>query len=223
MINCKKNEIIKTGAWKEIQLSFYNFKVIKDLGMLFPCEQSKNKKRYVEVECILCSKTYQGQYAAFKNRDNVCKCESKKGKTQIKWSNPTRDRILKIRAGMIYRCHNEKCKRYAYYGARGISVCSEWLESPESFYNWSLNNGYKDGFTIERINNNEGYFPRNCKWITKGEQSLNKRNNVTYKEIKKAKSLYKKGMSKRNIAKVLDRSRITIDRIFSNEIKFKKE
>lgn len=174
MSNAATNQI-KTGAWKEIQLSFHNFKVIKDLGMRFPRPESKDKKRYIQVQCILCSKIYEGQYALFKNRDKVCKCESKKGKTQIRWSNPIRDRLLHIRAGMIYRCHNDKCRRYVDYGARGIAVCSEWLESPESFYNWALNNGYQEGLTIERIDNDKGYFPKNCTWIPRSQQSKNRR------------------------------------------------
>lgn len=178
--NLSNIEEIKTGAWKEIALYFHNFRVTKDLGMIFPLPKSKHKKRYVEVECVLCGEKYQGQYAAFKIRDKVCKCESLKGKVQIKWSNPARDRILKIRAGMIYRCHNEKCPRYIDYGARGISVCSEWLESPEEFYNWSLTHGYQDNLTIERINNDSGYFPENCKWIPKVDQAKNRRKKRTH-------------------------------------------
>ncbi len=219
----KEDKPIKTDAWKEIQLSFHNFIVIKDLGMKFSLLQSKYKKRYVEVKCILCANIYRGQYALFKNRDKVCKCESKKGKVQIKWSNPIRDRLLKIRAGMIYRCHNEKCKRYIDYGARGIKVCSEWLESPELFYNWALNNGYKEGLTIERINNEKGYNPKNCTWIPKKDQSKNRRINISKDECKKIKNLLEKGLSKRKVASISGRCRGTINKISLGKYSFEKE
>jgi hypothetical protein len=201
--NLLDKEEIKTGAWKEIILSFHNFRVTKDLGMIFPLPKSKHKKRYVEVECILCGKKYQGQYAAFKTRDKVCKCESLKGKVQVKWSNPARDRILKIRAGMIYRCHNEKCSNYVSYGARGIYVCSEWLESQEAFYNWSLNNGYKDNLTIERINNDKGYCPENCTWAPRIAQARNKKNTLSVDKVKEIKALLNKGLSYQKIANMV--------------------
>lgn len=47
-----------------------------------------------------------------------------------------------------------------------------------SFYNWSMQNGYCDDLTIDRIDNEKGYFPENCRWITNAEQQLNKRNTV---------------------------------------------
>lgn len=213
MINNTKKSEIKTGAWKEIQISFHNFNVIKDLGMRFPLPESKSKKRYVRVQCTLCGKKYEGQYAIFKSRDKVCKCESRKGKVQIKWSNPARDRILKIRNGMIYRCYEKKCPHYELYGGRGITVYSRWLQHPEEFYNWALGNGYKDGLTIERINNNKGYYPKNCKWITRGEQALNRRSNVTLQESEKIISLLESGVSQRKIAKRINRCTATIRKV----------
>lgn len=75
---------------------------------------------------------------------------------------------------MTQRCNNPHNSAYKYYGARGISVCKEWLRF-ESFYEWAINNGYKDGLTIERINVNGNYEPSNCKWIPQREQFYNMR------------------------------------------------
>ena len=85
------------------------------------------------------------------------------------------DRILN---GMIMRCHNPNRKEYKNYGGRGITVCDEWRTNRQSFYEWALNNGYSDVLTINRIDNNKGYCPENCKWVTMEVQRRNKRTNV---------------------------------------------
>lgn len=67
---------------------------------------------------------------------------------------------------------------YSKYGGRGIGICDEWKQSFESFSEWSLLNGYSDDLTIDRIDNEKGYSPENCRWTTEDVQSRNKRNNV---------------------------------------------
>lgn len=93
-------------------------------------------------------------------------------------------RLYKIWIDMIRRCSNPKCKRYKDYGGKGIKVCAEWENSFESFANWAISNGYSDKLTIDRINNDDGYCPNNCKWSTYQEQNFNKRNtvHVTYQD-----------------------------------------
>lgn len=61
-------------------------------------------------------------------------------------------------------------------------MCNEWINNPESFYNWALNNGYKEDLTIDRINNDGDYEPSNCRWATKETQDNNRRTNrkITY-------------------------------------------
>lgn len=79
---------------------------------------------------------------------------------------------------MRCRCHNEKDSGYHKYGAKGISVCDEWRNSFESFYSWSISNGYRDGLTIDRINPNGNYEPSNCRWVTMIDQQRNRGNNI---------------------------------------------
>lgn len=75
---------------------------------------------------------------------------------------------------MRQRCYNPNNCRYHRYGARGISVCSEWLESFEAFRLWSERNGFGPNLTIDRIDNDKNYEPGNCRWTTQIEQAANR-------------------------------------------------
>jgi hypothetical protein len=77
---------------------------------------------------------------------------------------------------MKERCNNPHNNRYCVYGGRGIKVCNEW-NSVKPFYEWSIQNGYKKGLTIDRKDCNKGYSPDNCRWVTLKFQQSNKRNN----------------------------------------------
>ena len=78
------------------------------------------------------------------------------------------------------RCYNINNKHYHNYGARGITMCDEWRNSFENFYNWSKLNGYNENAinktcTIDRINNDGNYEPNNCRWVDMKVQSNNRR------------------------------------------------
>lgn len=77
---------------------------------------------------------------------------------------------------MIARCHNEKSKDYCNYGARGISVCDRWKNSFENFY---ADMGPRPArMSIDRVDNEIGYSPENCRWATALVQTRNQRSNV---------------------------------------------
>lgn len=83
-------------------------------------------------------------------------------------------RLHRIWTEMKTRCLNQNDCHYKWYGARGISVCDEWLDFVP-FSEWALSNGYKDDLTIDRIDNDGNYEPSNCRWITQSEQCKNHR------------------------------------------------
>jgi len=80
------------------------------------------------------------------------------------------------------RLNEKKRKDYRHYGGRGILICDDWKNDFRSFRNWALSNGYRDNLTIDRIDNNKGYFPANCRWVDMKTQANNKRTNryITY-------------------------------------------
>ena len=82
---------------------------------------------------------------------------------------------------MIYRCYNPSNKSYCTYGARGIKVCSEWLEY-SNFEKWAIHNGWNCALTIDRINNDGDYCPENCRFITRS-QNIAQRNKVWNNKI----------------------------------------
>lgn len=87
-------------------------------------------------------------------------------------------RIKHIWESMKARCYNTNHKHYKDYGGRGITICDEWLNSFESFYEWSINNGYNDRLTIDRIDNEKSYSPENCCFVLAIDQQQNKRNTI---------------------------------------------
>lgn len=85
----------------------------------------------------------------------------------------SRTRIYIIWANMINRTSNKKNKSYKNYGGRGITVCEEWKDYL-TFKKWAFENGYSDTLTIDRIENDKGYYPGNCRWADKETQNNNK-------------------------------------------------
>lgn len=88
-------------------------------------------------------------------------------------------RIKNIWQSMNARCYLKSHKHYKHYGGKGIRICDEWLHSFEAFRIWMLKNGYTDDLTIDRIDNDLGYSPENCRLITMIEQQSNKLNSIT--------------------------------------------
>ena len=117
----------------------------------------------------------------------------------------SRERLYRIWSNMHERCENPSNVNYKYYGGRGISVCEEWGYYSR-FCAWAYNNGYSDEYSLDRINVNGNYEPRNCRWATVKEQANNKRTNkyvdyggmnLTFSEWADITSVDKRNIAKR--------------------------
>ena len=85
-----------------------------------------------------------------------------------------RARIYRVWTAMRERCHNPKHIRYDSYGGRGLKICPEW-DDYAVFRQWMLDQGYRPGLQLDRIDNDDGYYPANCRLCTRTEQMQNRR------------------------------------------------
>lgn len=147
--------------------------------------KEKRYRLYVDYRCD-CGNIKSGTIDHLKS-GRIKSCGCLRNKTIIKRNTKHNlykgnKRIFDIWNNMIQRCKNDKNPNYKNYGGRGIKVCGEW-QNPEKFIKWAYENGYeeknktdrKNVLSIERINVNGNYEPRNCKWIPFSEQGKNKR------------------------------------------------
>ena len=119
------------------------------------------KKTYWECRCD-CGNVVVVKAAYLKNgATQSCGCVP----NQTPASMRSRARIMRILERTINRCEDPHSYRYPEFGARGISVCAAWYDSPAAFVAWAMANGYSDDMELERIDPDQDFCPSNCYWV----------------------------------------------------------
>lgn len=93
----------------------------------------------------------------------------------IKNRNLVNSPIYKVWQSMKQRCNNPASQAFKHYGGRGIKICASWESSSETFINWAIVNGWKKGLELNRKDNNKGYYPENCDFVSRRKNMQNTR------------------------------------------------
>jgi hypothetical protein len=137
-----------------------------------------NRKWLCRCDCGTEKEVFTGSLTHGKSAGCI-KCHPALGNQKTHGAKHTR--LYNIWSGMKRRCENPLEPAYPRYGGRGISVCPEWRDDFVTFQSWSLANGYRANFTIDRESNDGNYDAGNCRWATYREQGRNRRNNIIVK------------------------------------------
>jgi len=158
--------------------------------------QNDKYKLYWECDCDCGNKKVIEGSAMKSGLTESCGCLNIELSTQrinehrTKHGFSNKERLYETWKNMKRRCYDKNNKRYENYGGKGVIVCSEWLSDYLNFREWALSNGYESNLTIDRMNVNGNYEPKNCRWATAKQQANNQTRNriLTHEGISRTMS-----------------------------------
>lgn len=183
-----KNKTKRTPSF-QIGLKVTDYLTIA--GPVFWTKGGSKNERLSRVVChCSCGNHFVAKVSALKNGDTYsCGCFNKQGNHNAalihggvfrKNGKKSKTALYCIWSGMKSRCFHSNNKKFDIYGGKGITVCDEWLDYTK-FKEWALSNGYFENITndpflnpsLDRIDSNGHYCPKNCRWVTRRENSRN--------------------------------------------------
>jgi len=171
---CKKRELTTKKIRKQIEIGsvFGKLKIISETDIKYLPSGQSNRTFVVKCECGTVKEVRLVHLLHHKTKS--CGCDQGE-----------HHRMSKTKLYRVWRQMNERChKSYAKesnkrsYQQRGITVCDAWRNSFIAFSKWASENGYQEGLEIDRTDNDKGYSPENCRWVTRLVNVNNRRDTV---------------------------------------------
>lgn len=130
---------------KPLNQSEYTMKIIKDLGMTTANENTTSTGRYAIFECTKCSKHFKARCGG-----SVAKAQTTCHECTLNPLETTKHPLYAIWNGIKQRCYSPKRKDYCKYGAKGVTMCDEWKNNPQSFIDWCIENGWNNSLVVDK-------------------------------------------------------------------------
>lgn len=151
-------------------------------GKLVVLAEAKNNGKNTAWFCQCdCGKKKSGvlTYNLIAGKSKSCGCvRADKMGSLARTHGDSGTRLYQIYKGIKQRCRNKNNPAYQYYGGKGVSICEEWEQDYLEFKKWANENSYSESGTIDRIDPNGNYCPKNCRWVSIRKQQNNKLNSM---------------------------------------------